>query len=739
MSNKIVPTIYRHVIDEVISNIKGDFEKFDVSEDILAELQHKWENKVIQSRVADFEVATQPPASSIPPQHHPYTTQSHPHAHMYGAAPPGPHSYAPQTLPHHYAPPPHPGVKTEPMDPRYMLNGPQMLYAVPPLPGPQLNGIRPSAPTGQASMLSFPPGAQGSSTTQNGVNGSTTAPGVPLGRPYIPLSSSATPSAAPAPPSGSSQSQSQPTAQASSNSGGGGSGGRIPQLDGPSEDESDEDSRTPPPLPYVPRSNHPSLPQVPAESQTSSSAADAEAINSDLDDSDIDDEDDEKEEGSGVDTDIVTRVKNKWRCTFKDGIIHVNGKDYLFAKCNGTMSSAAQFKQAPHKLLASVFLISNSIPTHPSSAFQAQSKSLTRFCTPMHTLPCPMCPRNSSQYLNGRRYRRWSTFLNCRKWNFGLGPGTSRSPNPVASAPLIDSPSSSGYFGDSFADCLETYGANVDQVKAEIGAAVTPDQIESALKQKKYKLLTFSHVDTSTAVLSDAKVIAETVRRVSPETLVILDGVCSVASEEIHMDAWNIDVVLTASQKGLGTPPGLSILVASKRAMQVFETRKSRPTSYYASWKNWLPIMRAYESSQPAYFATPPVNLIYAFNTSLTSITKTSSVSLAERYALHREVSSKVKSAAKELGLKQVPLKDSEAANGMTALYYPEGLGAGDILPRLVKKGVVVAGGLHKSFKDTYFRIGHMGITAVEKDRQDAEKVIQALKEALEEARAEKK
>ena len=53
------------------------------------------------------------------------------------------------------------------------------------------------------------------------------------------------------------------------------------------------------------------------------------------------------------------------------------------------------------------------------------------------------------------------------------------------------------------------------------------------------------------------------------EPQVVVDAVCSVASEEIQMDAWGIDVVLTASQKGLGTPPGLSILVASQKAIQV--------------------------------------------------------------------------------------------------------------------------------------------------------------------------
>ena len=48
-----------------------------------------------------------------------------------------------------------------------------------------------------------------------------------------------------------------------------------------------------------------------------------------------------------------------------------------------------------------------------------------------------------------------------------------------------------------------------------------------------------------------------------------MDAVCSVASEEIRMDAWGLDVVLSASQKGLGAPPGLSIVAASQKAMEV--------------------------------------------------------------------------------------------------------------------------------------------------------------------------
>lgn len=132
----------------------------------------------------------------------------------------------------------------------------------------------------------------------------------------------------------------------------------------------------------------------------------------------------------------------------------------------------------------------------------------------------------------------------------------------------------SGYFGDSFADCLETYGSKVTQIGAPVGGRPSMDQIEEALKKEKYAVLTFTHVDTSTGVLSDAKAIGELVHRVSPDTLVVLDGVCSVASEEIQFDKWHMDVVIGASQKGLSTPPGLSITCVSQRALKVLENRK---------------------------------------------------------------------------------------------------------------------------------------------------------------------
>ncbi len=90
-------------------------------------------------------------------------------------------------------------------------------------------------------------------------------------------------------------------------------------------------------------------------------------------------------------------------------------------------------------------------------------------------------------------------------------------------------------------------------------------------------------------MLSELQQLSALVHRVSPDTLIVVDGVCSVACEEIDFDAWGLDGVVTASQKAIGCPAGLSISMFSGRAMKAVENRKTPPAAYFASMKNWAP------------------------------------------------------------------------------------------------------------------------------------------------------
>ncbi|KAI9735000.1 MAG: hypothetical protein M1834_002083 [Cirrosporium novae-zelandiae] len=290
-----------------------------------------------------------------------------------------------------------------------------------------------------------------------------------------------------------------------------------------------------------------------------------------------------------------------------------------------------------------------------------------------------------------------------------------------------------GYFADSFADCFETYGIKPTQLKAPIGDRPQLPEIEQALKEKQYRMITVTHVDTSTGVLSELKSLSELVHRVSPETLIVVDGVCSVGCEEICFDDWNLDVVLTASQKAIGCPAGLSIMMCSGRAIERFKSRQTPPGSYFASFKNWLPIMQNYEAKKASYFATPSPQLIRALHISLTQLL---SVPLANRFATHHAISRRIKTFITSLGLKQLASDPINQANGMTTIYLPEGITAPMLLPALAKKGVIFAGGLHKEIATKYVRLGHMGVSAMEegKGRSDIAKALKALVASLGEA-----
>lgn len=261
-----------------------------------------------------------------------------------------------------------------------------------------------------------------------------------------------------------------------------------------------------------------------------------------------------------------------------------------------------------------------------------------------------------------------------------------------------------GYFSERFSQILERYGAQVQRVLAPPGGRPNLEQVKSTLESSAFKLMTITHVDTSTAVIAEVKQLAALGRKHG--VLVVVDGVCSVAGEELHMDKWGIDLALTASQKAIGVPPGLALLMIGPRALEAFQNRRTPVLNYYADWTNWLSIMQAYEGRKTSYFGTPPVNLIFALNISLKQIL---AEGMPARYARHVAISQACKAGLQALGLSQVPLRPEYAAHTLTAPRYPIGVNGSEFLGKVLQEGVTLAGGLLPAIRSEYFRIGHMG------------------------------
>lgn len=283
-----------------------------------------------------------------------------------------------------------------------------------------------------------------------------------------------------------------------------------------------------------------------------------------------------------------------------------------------------------------------------------------------------------------------------------------------------------GYFSDRMANMLERRGALVTHARApELGAVPSDDVIRSAVEDVRPKVVFATHVDTSTGVRIDAETVCAIAKDV--DAMTVFDGVCATAAEAFEMEEWGADIYLTGSQKAVGLPPGLALLVASSRAMAARNDLGAAPPMSM-DFHQWQPIMEAYEARKPSYFATPATNLIMALDAGLGEIVDEGADAVVER---HRRVADGCRRAWSALGLTLVPRTDSIAANTLSAIRYPDGVDSA-LLAKIKKRGVIVAGGLHPDMKTEYFRVGHMGYVTTRPEMMEA--TVRAVAESLAES-----
>lgn len=284
----------------------------------------------------------------------------------------------------------------------------------------------------------------------------------------------------------------------------------------------------------------------------------------------------------------------------------------------------------------------------------------------------------------------------------------------------------SGYFSDRMTEILRRHGAEVVEVTAPLGDAPSPDAVREILAGGRFKALFATHVDTSTGVRVDPEPLCRLAREAG--VLAVFDGVCATAGERFEMAAWGADLYFTASQKAIGLPPGLALMVAGERALAVRASRKASPPPLYLDWQSWLPIHLAYHGRRPSYFATPATSLVLALEAGLEEILATG---IEARVEAHSRAAAAMRAAWSALGLRLVPRTEAVTGNTLSVLYLPEGVDGTALLPKIAARGVFVAGGLHPAVRTTSFRVGHMGYTVTRPDflRRAVEAVGGALRE----------
>lgn len=253
----------------------------------------------------------------------------------------------------------------------------------------------------------------------------------------------------------------------------------------------------------------------------------------------------------------------------------------------------------------------------------------------------------------------------------------------------------SGKFGERWGEICTTYGIEVIPIDVTWGNSVEPDTVASALAEHADVKAVFATLcETSTGVLHDIEALAR-LTRIRP-TLLIVDAVSALGADDLQMDNWGVDVVVSCSQKGLMTPPGLAFAALNQRAWNAVE-RSDLP-------KYYLDFRKAYESGlEGSVPYTPAVTLLRALQHALNRICAEGIQHTIDR---HNRLALATRNAIKALGL---PLFAASPANTLTSIRLPEGID-GKALINLMrdKYGITYAGG-QSQLSGKIVRIAHLG------------------------------
>jgi alanine-glyoxylate transaminase / serine-glyoxylate transaminase / serine-pyruvate transaminase len=259
-----------------------------------------------------------------------------------------------------------------------------------------------------------------------------------------------------------------------------------------------------------------------------------------------------------------------------------------------------------------------------------------------------------------------------------------------------------GHFSDLYCRTATSHGVKVQRLEVEYGAGVPAGAIEERLRldqEHQIKAVLVVQTETSTGVTSSIAAVRKAIDSVAHPALLLADVVSSLGCAELRFDEWQLDVALTAAQKGLMLPPGMALLAVSEKALQA-----NRSAKCARSFWDWQAVLESNASGNFPY--TPATSLLLGLSESLKMLFEEGLDNVFHR---HRRLAEACRRAIEATGLRLFPQNAAEYSNTLTAVRMPEGLDSDAFIDHTLKLVDLPLGkGLGK-VKGKLFRIGHLG------------------------------
>jgi len=270
-----------------------------------------------------------------------------------------------------------------------------------------------------------------------------------------------------------------------------------------------------------------------------------------------------------------------------------------------------------------------------------------------------------------------------------------------------------GRFCLGWGEMAAQLGVDCQIIDFGFASDIAMEQVAEALEadtDHKIKAVLAVQVDTATSVKNDIKALRETLDAAGHPALLCSDNIACLGCDDFHMDDWGVDVMVTGSQKGLMTPPGMAFVFCNDKADRARD-RANLVTGYW----DWRPRIEA-EQFYRYFCGTAPTHHLYGLREALNMIVHEEGLDNVIR---RHEVLAEAIWAALEVWGMAGPVRANITEQGkrscaVTTVNF--GPGNGDKLRAWMEEqaGVTLGIPLGMDMRDDanpgdFLRIGHMG------------------------------
>jgi aspartate aminotransferase-like enzyme len=253
-----------------------------------------------------------------------------------------------------------------------------------------------------------------------------------------------------------------------------------------------------------------------------------------------------------------------------------------------------------------------------------------------------------------------------------------------------------GQFGERFSSIATQLPVTLDRLQIPWGQPPDPDAIAARVKDKRYRAVVVIHNESATGVVANLATIGGVLR--DTDTLLVVDSVSGAGGIEVRMDAWGVDVLVTASQKSLMCPPGLAVIAVSEKATRVIEAAQGIPRFFF----DFRRAKASLDKNETPF--TPPVSLILGLREALAMIEEEGVAAVLRRHAW---LSAALRAGFEALGFPMFPA--GHFSSTVTVGIVPEGLDGSIIVRHMYANYRTVIASQRTKLDNRVIRIGTMG------------------------------